>query len=261
MAASICFARAVNAKLLEVPGLERNSHCRWVRPPSQGRERHGAGDYLPRHVHEDAFATVVLTGGYVEAGDTGRHRAEPGDALIHGPYEFHLDHFDRGSTEVLVVPVEAGRFSCTAGRLPDLDAIVHLLEDDPAAAEEAIREQIEPKPLALPDWPDILAHDLSNDPALSLSEWADRHRLSAGSVSRGFGQVYGVTPAAYRLLQRTHRAIRAILGSEAPLAALAQNCGFADQAHMVRSVRRATGLAPHALRARGRVRHPSRDVK
>lgn len=114
-------------------------------------------------------------------------------------------------------------------RRVDPDAIVHALEGDPAAAEEAIREQIEPKPLALPDWPDILAHDLSKDPALSLGEWADRHGLSAGSVSRGFGQVYGVTPAAYRLLQRTHRAIRAILGSEAPLAALAQNCGFADR--------------------------------
>ena len=239
-----------------MPGLERNSHCRRVHPPSQGRERHGAGDFLPRHVHEEAFATIVLSGGYVEAGDTGRHRAEPGDALIHGPYEFHLDHFDRGSTEVLVVPVEAGGFSCAAGRLSDLDAIVRILEHDPAAAEEAIRGQLEPKPVSLPDWPDILAHDLSRDPALSLGEWADRHRLSAGSVSRGFGQVYGVTPAAYRLLQRTHRAIRAILGSEAPLAALAQNCGFADQAHMVRSVRHATGLTPRALRARGHL-HPA----
>ncbi|HZT04482.1 MAG TPA: AraC family transcriptional regulator [Steroidobacteraceae bacterium] len=244
-----------------MPGLERNSHCRWVRPAAQGRERHAAGDFLPRHVHEEAFATIVLTGGYVEAGDTGRHRAEPGDALIHAPYEFHLDRFERRSTELLVVPVKAGRFSCAAGRVPDLDAIVRILEGDPAAAEDAIGERLEPKPAALPDWPDILAHDLSNDPALSLAEWADNHRLAAGSVSRGFGQVYGVTPAAYRLLQRTHRAIRAILGSEAPLAALAQNCGFADQAHMVRSVRHATGLTPRALRLRERQRNPSPDMK
>ncbi|MGH7124470.1 MAG: helix-turn-helix transcriptional regulator, partial [Stellaceae bacterium] len=117
-----------------------------------------------------------------------------------------------------------------------------------------------PKPVALPDWPDILAHDLSKDPALSLREWADRHGLSAGSVSRGFGQVYGVTPATYRLLQRTHRAIRAILGSQTPLAALAQNCGFADQAHLARSVHRATGLTPRALRARDRFRPPLRSA-
>jgi AraC-like DNA-binding protein len=244
-----------------MPGLERNSHRRWVRPPSQGRERHCAGDFLPRHLHEEAFATIVLAGGYVEAGDTGRHRAEPGDALIHGPYEFHLDHFDRGSTEVLVVPVDADRFSCAAGRLPDLDAIVRVLEEDPTAAEVAIREQIEPKGVALPDWPDILARDLGEDPALSLREWAERHGLSAGSVSRGFGQVYGVTPATYRLLQRTRRAIRTILGSETPLAALAQDCGFADQAHMVRSVHHATGLSPRALRARGRVRPPLRPTE
>ena len=241
-------------------GLERNSLRRWVRRASRGRECHCAGDFLPRHVHEEAFATIVLTGGYVEAGDTGRHRAEPGDALIHGPYEFHLDHFDRGSTEVLVVPVAADRFPCAAGRIPDLDALVRVLEEDPGAAEEALREQIEPKEVNLPDWPDILAHDLSHDPSLSLGEWADRHGLSAGSVSRGFGQVYGVTPATYRLLQRTHRAIRAILGSETPLAALAQDCGFADQAHMVRSVHRATGLSPRTLRARGRIRPPLRSI-
>jgi AraC-like DNA-binding protein len=243
-----------------MPVIERNSPRRWVRRSSRGWERHGGGDFLPRHVHEESFATIVLTGGYVEAGDTGRHRAEPGDALIHGPYEFHLDRFDRGDTEVLVVPVEADGFRCAAGRLPDLDAIVQVLAEDPVAAEKVIREQIEPKPVSLCDWPDILARDLGNDPALSLREWADRHGLSAGSVSRGFGQVYGVTPATYRLLQRTHRAIRAILGSKTPLAALAQDCGFADQAHMVRAVHHATGLPPRALRARGTIRAPLRST-
>lgn len=234
-----------------MPGLERTSRRRRVRPPPQGRERHGAGEFLPRHVHETGFATIVLAGGYVEAGDTGRHRAEPADVLIHRPYEFHLDRFDRGDTELLVVPVQADGFICAAGRLADVDAIVRIIDADPAAAEQAIRGQLEPKPVALPDWPDILARDLNKDPALSLSEWADRHGLSAGSVSRGFGQVYGVTPATYRLLQRTHRAIRGILGSDKPLADLAQDCDFADQAHMVRSIRHATGLSPRALRARG----------
>lgn len=130
-------------------GLERTSRRR-VRPPPQGRERHGAGEFLPRHVHETGFATIVLAGGYVEAGDTGRHRAEPGDALIHRPYEFHLDRFDRGDTELLVVPVEADGFTCAAGRLTDIDAIVRLMEADPAAAERALREQLEPKPTTLP---------------------------------------------------------------------------------------------------------------
>ena len=33
------------------------------------------------------FATVVLADHYVEAGDTGRHRVEPGDVLPHRGYE------------------------------------------------------------------------------------------------------------------------------------------------------------------------------
>jgi AraC-like DNA-binding protein len=212
--------------------------------------RHAPREFLPRHVHEVGFATIVLTGGYVEAGDTGRHRAEPGDALVHRPYEFHLDRFDRNGAEVLIVPLQADGFGCVAGRLQDVDAIVRLAESDFSAAEAAIREQLQPRPVVLPDWPDLLARDLRDDPALSLSEWGAAHGLSAGTISRGFGQLYGVTPATYRLLQRTHRAIRAIAGSRAPFAAIAQDCGFADQPHMVRSVRRMTGLAPRELRER-----------
>lgn len=212
--------------------------------------RHGPGEFLPRHVHEVGFATIVLAGGYVEAGDTGRHRAGPGDALLHRPYEFHLDRFDEGGADVLVVPLRADGFASATGRLGDVDTIVRLAQSDAAAAEEAIREQLEPRPLALPDWPDILARDLRDDPALSLSEWGARHGLSPGAISRGFGQLYGVPPATYRLLQRTHRAIRFITESRMPLATIAQNCGFADQAHMVRSVRRMTGAAPGALRDR-----------
>jgi AraC-like DNA-binding protein len=212
--------------------------------------RHAPGEFLPRHVHEVGFATIVLSGGYVEAGDTGRHRARPGDALIHRPYEFHLDRFDRDGAEVLIVPLLAERFACATGRLRDVDAIARFAESDAFAAGEAIREQLDPMPVALPDWPDMLARDLREDPGLSLSEWGAAHGLSAGTISRGFGQLYGVAPATYRLLQRTHRAIRAIMGSRTPLAVIAQNCGFADQAHMVRSVRRVTGLAPGTLRDR-----------
>ena len=44
--------------------------------------QHSPCEQLPRHPHDEAFAAVLLSGGYVEAGDTGRHRLEPGDVVV-----------------------------------------------------------------------------------------------------------------------------------------------------------------------------------
>jgi AraC-like DNA-binding protein len=109
-------------------------------------------------------------------------------------------------------------------------------------------EQLVPRSETCSDWPDHLARALRVDPSLSLIDWARDHSLAVGSVSRGFGQVYGISPASYRLLQHTHRAIRAILETDAPLSCIAQGCGFADQAHMTRSVHSVTAFSPRALR-------------
>jgi AraC-like DNA-binding protein len=238
------------AKLSTMRRLERTSHDLCVRSASGGRRRHAPRDFLPRHVHEVAFATIVLTGGYVEAGDTGRHRAVPGDVVLHAPYEWHLDRVDFVATEVLVVPLTCGGIDFACGRIADPDSLVRIVESDSAAAEPALFEQLKSRNEPPLDWPDDLARALRDDPSLSLRGWAGEHGLSVGSLSRGFVQVYGVSPASYRLLQRTHRAIRAILKTEMPLSAIAQNAGFADQAHMSRAVQRATALSPRVLRAR-----------
>ena len=65
--------------------------------------RHAPRESLPRHLHDHAFAAVVLSGGYVEAGDTGRHWMEAGDVLLHQSWESHLDRFDGRGAEVLVL--------------------------------------------------------------------------------------------------------------------------------------------------------------
>jgi AraC-like DNA-binding protein len=62
---------------------------------------------------------------------------------------------------------------------------------------------LKPKPARLSDWPDLLAQALMADPQLCLGDWASRRGLHLGSVSRGFRQVFGVAPVAYRLIQRT----------------------------------------------------------
>jgi AraC-like DNA-binding protein len=173
---------------------------------------------------------------------------EPGDVLLHQAWESHLDRFDGRGAEVLMLALADDADYHVAGWIADPDALARLAERDQHAALTHLLANLEPKPQQPADWPDLLARDLRDGPKLCLEAWADAHGLHPGSVSRGFRQVFGLTPAAYRLAQRTGRVIRAICGSNAPFSSIAQDCGFADQAHMNRSVRRLAGATPAALR-------------
>jgi AraC-like DNA-binding protein len=232
--------------------LERSSHPD-VREAEPGRMRHAPRETLSRHLHDHAFAAVVLAGSYVEAGDTGRHWMEAGDVLLHRAWESHLDRFGRRGAEVLVLEIDdrdvCGEDMCLLnGRVADPDALVRLAERDPAQAARRMLAELKPKPDRPADWPDQLALALNEDPALSLGAWAHERGLHLGSVSRGFRQVFGTTPVAFRLVQRTRRAIEALRGSVEPLSLVAQDCGFADQAHMSRAIQRLARTTPAALR-------------
>ncbi|HEY3949772.1 helix-turn-helix domain-containing protein [Phenylobacterium sp.] len=210
--------------------------------------RHAPRETLARHLHDHAFAAVVLCGGYVEAGDTGRHWMEAGDVLLHQAWESHLDRFGRRGAEVLVLEIDDAAASRLSGRIADPDALVRLAERDRAEAARLMLAELGPKPSRPADWPDLLAQALNDDPALCLGAWADARGLRLGSVSRGFRQVFGMAPVGYRLVQRTRRAIAAVRATAEPLSFIAQDCGFADQAHMSRAIRRLARTTPAALR-------------
>ena len=46
---------------------------------------------IARHRHREPYATVVLAGGYEEAGDAGRIAVREGEVLLHGPFSAHRD--------------------------------------------------------------------------------------------------------------------------------------------------------------------------
>ena len=68
--------------------------------------------------------------------------------------------------------------------------------------------------------------------------------LAAESVSRGFRRAYGVSPRRYRLEVRARRALGLIEDGRQGLAAIAQDCGFADQPHLTRTLSAITGRTP-----------------
>jgi AraC-like DNA-binding protein len=210
--------------------------------------RHQATDRLARHRHADAYVAVVLAGSYVEAGDSGRVRAVAGTVIAHEPLSAHRDDFGARGAVVLNFPAIGGMAG--AGSVADVDAVARAAERDMRAAEYLLATQFRPAVMSPDDWPDRLADALAGNPDLVIADWAVATGLDPASVSRGFARAYGVTPKRFRLEARVRRAVRALSSWQGNLAALAAEHGFADQAHLARTVRAMTGTTPRQLKAK-----------
>lgn len=212
--------------------------------------RHAPGEALARHRHDTGYVAVVLDGGYLEAGEGGRIRAEAGMALVHHGWSAHQDGFGAAGARVLNLPLPAG-LAEGAVRLADPDAIARLAERYPHAAAELVRDTGIAATVGPGDWPDLLAAALGRDAALSITGWADQAGLDPASVSRGFARTYGVSPKRFRLELRARTAVRALSGWQGTIAELAADHGFADQAHFARAALALTGFTPSQLKAAG----------
>lgn len=87
---------------------------------------------------------------------------------------------------------------------------------------------------------------------------AERVRFSGGAAasrshtSRVFKSATGMTLSHYRQRSRLVAAIRRIASDDGTFASIATETGFADHAHLTRSLAQVTGTTPKALRARFR---------
>ena len=210
------------------------------------RERLDAGSSLPRHRHRDGYITVVLGGGYHEAGLDGRWDLEPGSVVVHRPYDAHVDHIGASGAELINLPLPVDLCLPVAFTIADPDAIAHLAETDLQAAAAALAPQA--TVAAASDWPDRLAADLARQTGLRLGDWADAAGLAAETLSRGFRLAFGLTPARFRAEIRARQAIIMVEHSDLGLAAIAADCGYADQPHLNRALVELTGLPPGTWR-------------
>lgn len=214
-----------------------------------------SGASLPRHLHVGAYATLVLAGGYEEAGESGRWRVRPGQVLVHAPFSIHRNQsLDRGA-QLVNLPLPLTTTVSTCGATTDADLVARLAERDPGAAAEALLECWEADAPALDDAPDRLAEALSRPSAMPIQAWSERQGVARQTVFRNFRAVYGVSPTRYRVEARVRRAWRLIVTGEHCLTEAALQAGYADQAHMSRHVKALTGRTPGDWVAHARLHH------
>lgn len=213
--------------------------------PGERRQHHSPFSRIPSHRHLEPYATLVLVGGYREAGESGRWNVEAGMVVVHAAGEAHADWFGPRSTQLidfgLQGDLDPGVYRCTQA-----DILAKLLRDRKRSGTPILSD-LQPVSSEA-DWPDLLAAALRTNAALSIGAWASEHGLRAETVSRGFHQAYGVTAAQYRLGVRIKSAVGSLACGDGALADVAFRHGFADQPHMARALKAAFGSTPAELR-------------
>lgn len=220
---------------------------RSLRSVVAGVEKVPTGDQA-RHYHREAYATVILSGRFVETSFAGRSAVGPGDVLLHGAFDSHANVGGApGGPTILRLPWfgsgQEGRFA-----IADPDALVRLAERCPFEARDMLAREIIAADSDTSHWVDRLAAEIGDGRVDSLADWAEHNRLSPETVSRGFGRAFQVSPKLFRLETRARTAWRAVVGGRERLTVIAHRTGFADLAHMSRSIRLLTGASPRQWR-------------
>lgn len=83
---------------------------------------------------------------------------------------------------------------------------------------------------------------------IGVADLAAALGLSAGFLTLAFRGALGTTPHRYLLERRLARARARLAATGKPIAVIAAECGFADQAHLTRHMRATFGVTPAAYR-------------
>jgi AraC family transcriptional regulator len=101
----------------------------------------------------------------------------------------------------------------------------------------------------VPDWLAEIRSQLAEAPGSKVSELAARAGVHRVHLSRSFTRCYGESIGAFRLRRKAEIALRGLLYEGVAAASAANDGGFADQSHFVRTIRRALGTTPAQLLA------------
>jgi AraC-like DNA-binding protein len=229
------------------------NECDPLRTIRAGREDLAPGVDRPRHRHLEPYAIVVIRGGFEQVSYAGRVRVSAGDLLIQPTLDCHANHLLSRGAQILRLPWHDVDGLGGVFPLRELDAVVRLAERDVLAAARFAASDARAARAVECDWPDLLAAALVDDRIASVAAWAEQLGIARETVSRGFSAAYGVSPRRFRTELHARAAWLRIVRTREALAAIAAATGFADQAHMTRSVRALTGATPAAWRHDPRV--------
>ena len=233
---------------------------------------------MPSHYHPWGCVSLILAGRMLQR-FAGRECDCPAGYVLAKPAgERHEDRWFASESRHLIIEVDPAR-EAELGRSRTLVERIHHLPvagaerlarriaaelaqpDDltPIAVQGLIlellallsRRRLEPwagsEPRWLPQVRDYLhAHFRDAIRLTALARLAGVHR---DHLARRFAATYGQGIGEYVRELRLQAAMAALTTTRDPVAAIAARCGFSDQSHLTRLLRRSVGLTPAAYRA------------
>lgn len=217
--------------------------------PAHGFEtRHDACDVLGTHRHGGAYAALVVDGSHVEASPDGPIECTPGTLVLHPRWHAHGNRFGRHGAKVANLDLADADAPGTLRvlRVADVKEAKAVFARAPQRLGELIAASTPVAQPQLPAWQAAFLHELRHGEH-DLATLARNAGVSAAHASRAFAASHGMPPQLLRRELRHRHALRLLAGGMS-LAEVAALSGFADQAHLTRTLRAATGATPSQLR-------------
>ncbi len=235
-----------------------------------------AGLEQPLHGHGPAYFTAVLSGRYRERIGRAERYVEAGELLYHPSGEAHVVWFTAAKTLVFRVQplapmLEAQRlsrahFGTRIRQEWEARRIVAGMRTAYASGDALARLTIDGLACELVAYygaagmnrsavgyaaamraRELLESSLERTPSLrELSAETGCHPMT---LTRAFRRAFGTSIGSYVRRRRLEEAARLLRHTNIPISIVAIKSGFADQAHLTRSLRRASGHTPAVLRA------------
>jgi AraC-like DNA-binding protein len=222
----------------------------------------GAGNH-PLHAHDHLQVSFLLAGELIEEVEGREHFACAGGRGHKPAGARHRDSW--GPQGVLMftlrlwAPQELWEPGWIAGGTPaGIASLVRIFaqEVDPGRREEAATDLLAGVPHATcargdpPPWLERARESIHDAPQLlHIGQAAGEGGVNPAHLSRMFRRFYGMPPSIYRRRVLLARAASALVRSNVPLAQVAVQAGFFDQAHLSRVMRAEIGLTPGQARA------------
>ncbi|HEX2077282.1 MAG TPA: AraC family transcriptional regulator [Longimicrobium sp.] len=235
------------------------------------------GERMAPHWHPGTQVSMVLRGAVEEGVGRREHQGTAGALVVKPAGTVHRNLFGPVPTRMVSISIEPeaeADAACRAAALARwrwVDAgeaprvLWRLLQSARAEPERAAQLLLDglwetldaleaagsaPATAEAPGWLRRVRDRLHDQagaapPVRDLARAAGVHPVS---LARAFRRAYGVPVTEYARRLRVRAAADRVASTELPLARIAYEAGFADQAHLTRELRRATGLTPGALR-------------
>lgn len=229
----------------------------------------GSHVQLDEHEHRNPYLSVYLTGAYRERSATQDAVVDRPAMALHPGGVVHADRTGRSGLDALVFELDPDWIEAVVPHLQDHRDSIYwtgpaasrraaLLAEawlrpnaDANAAVQSLRAVLEgfppvSEPTSVPVWLDEALCG-ANASAVAVARQLQRN---SASVARTFAAHQGESLREVRRRERVGRAARLLRETDLPLAAVAADCGFCDQAHMNRGFKAIFHRTPRELRER-----------